>query len=387
MKNSNLLNTYARFSISFQRGEGVWLWDDQGKKYLDFFSCYAVMNIGHSHPRWVEAVCEQAQKLVHVSNVFDQEYQETLASELLRLSGFNDGGVFFCNSGTEANEAVVKMVRLFGQSRDRSMIVSLESSFHGRTQASIRLTGQDKFRGRFGKEADDFVYVRCNDEDHLKQIFSEYPVCAFVCEPILGEGGIIPLSASYMRCVRKLCDEYEALFIVDEVQTGMGRTGKMFGFQLYDVVPDAITLAKGLGAGLPVGALVVSGHLKNVFSPGDHGSTFGGGAVVCRASYVVCQEVEKALEKAHPQILHLEKRLEELQKSHPEIISSIRGSGFFWGIVGKKDLSEVVKLCNNRGLLLNCTQGCVLRLMPPLIVSKEEIDWAFHILGEVLSSL
>jgi len=352
-----------------------------GKKYLDFFPGWAVSGIGHCHKEVVKAIKDQAGKLIHVSNNYYHEGQGDLAKEI--VSNSFPGKVFFCNSGAEANEAAIKLARKFGNP-ERNEIITMERSFHGRTLATVTATGQAKFQKGFEPLPAGFVTVAFNDLSALERAISP-KTAAIMLEPIQGEGGVRIADASYLMAVRKLCTEKNILLILDEVQSGMGRTGKMFAYQNAGIVPDILTLAKALGGGFPIGAVVAGTKIADTLSPGTHGTTFGGSPLACAASLAVFKVIkkEKLLKNAAVSGTYLQKRLNELKKRH-RIIREVRGAGLMVGVELAMDGKKIYEECLRKGLLINCTQRNVLRIMPPIIVKKNEIDQAVAILDKVL---
>jgi acetylornithine/N-succinyldiaminopimelate aminotransferase len=376
--------SYTRTPLVLERGRGTRLWDAHGDEYLDFFPGWAVSGIGHCHKRVVEAIKRQAERLIHVSNNYYHEQQGLLAETIIR-NAF-PGKVFFCNSGAEANEAAIKLARKFGNPA-RNQVIGMERSFHGRTLATIRATGQPKHWGGFEPLPEGFSHVPFNDFAALERAVTPKTV-AIILEPIQGEGGIRIAGQEYLTAVRKLCDDKKILLIFDEVQTGMGRTGRMFCFQNFGIEPDLMTLAKTLGGGFPIGAMVAKKEFADVLQPGTHASTFGGGPLACAASLAVFQAIEKEKLLQNTVLLgdYLFKKLEELKKKH-SVICEIRGMGLMVGVELETEGKEVYEECLRRKLLINCTQQNVLRLMPPLVVKKGEINHAIRILDETLGLL
>ncbi|HEY8542390.1 MAG TPA: aspartate aminotransferase family protein, partial [Pseudothermotoga sp.] len=324
MTKDYLMNTYSRFEIVLDHGKGALVWDKDGKSYLDFAAGIAVNVLGHSHPKLVSTIREQAKRLIHCSNLYWTEPQMKLA-EILSKNSIG-GRVFFVNSGTEANEAAIKLARKYGKkfSPDKYKILSAFDSFHGRTYGSLSATAQPKYQKDFTPLVDGFEYFEYNNIDSLKSKISEQ-VCAVIIEPIQGESGIIPAKKDFLKAIRKICDEYNALLIFDEVQCGMGRTGKLFAYQHYDVEPDILTVAKGLGGGIPIGA-VVANEKADVFEPSDHGSTFGGNPLACSTGITVMSELlnEGFLEKIDKLGDFLKKELEKMRRNYPQKIKDIR---------------------------------------------------------------
>ena len=378
-----VMPTYITFPLVIERGKGIHVWDASGKKYLDFFPGWAVSGIGHSHKKVVKAIKNQAGRLIHVSNNYFHEGQAELAKEI--VSNSFPGKVFFCNSGAEANEAAIKLARKFGNP-ERNEIITAERSFHGRTLATVTATGQDKFQKGFEPLPAGFVTVPFNDLEALGRAVSP-KTAGIMLEPIQGEGGIRVADAKYLAAVRKLCTEKNILLILDEVQSGMGRTGRMFSYQNSGIVPDMLTLAKALGGGYPIGALVANAKIADTLGPGTHGTTFGGSPLACAASLAVFKAIKKEnlLKNATVMGAYLQKRLNELKKRH-SIIREVRGMGLMVGVELAVEGKKIYEDCLEKGLLINCTQGNVLRIMPPITVKKSEIDQAVSILDKVLAA-
>ena len=378
-----VLQTYTRNPMAAVRGEGSWLWDAEGKKYLDFFPGWGVSGLGHCHPRVVAAIREQAGKILHMPNNFYNELAGRLARIIIEKSF--PGRVFFGNSGAEANEGAIKLARRFGEPEGRFEILTMKASFHGRTLTTVTATGQEKYHSGFGPLPPGFRYLPFNDIEALEEAISKKTV-AVMLELIQGEGGVHPASPEYARQVRKICDDNNLLMIVDEVQTGMGRTGEYFAFQGYEVVPDLMTLAKALGGGLPIGALVVKEELAGFLPPGTHASTFGGSPVVCAAALAVFEvmEDEGIIENVRRMGDYLRRELEKLPGEFP-MIREIRGRSLMLGIELDREGSSIVDRCLEKGMIVNCTAGNVLRLMPACNITREEIDRAVEILRESMT--
>lgn len=372
---------YHKTPLVLERGRGTRVWDAQGEEYLDFFPGWAVSGIGHCHRRVTEAIKRQAERLIHVSNNYYHELQGLLAEEVIRHSF--PGKVFFCNSGAEANEAAVKLVRKLGNP-SRNEIITMERSFHGRTLAMITATGQKKFQSGFEPLLPGFVSVPFNDLVALERAVTAKTI-AVMLEPIQGEGGVRVADAHYLSAVRRLCHDRKIYLIMDEVQTGMGRTGRMFCFKNFGVEPDLFTLAKSLGGGFPIGALVAKKEIADALSPGTHATTFGGSPLACAAALAVFEAIdkEKLLQNTVIAGSVLFKKLNELKKKHP-MVKEVRGMGLMAGVELAIEGKSIYEECLNRKLLINCTQENVLRLMPPLVVREKEIDRAVQILEEVL---
>jgi len=383
--NKFLMPTYSRIPIAIERGEGVRVWDTEGKVYLDFISGIGVMALGYSHPGICEVIKEQSQLLVHCSNLYHVELQVELARKLCQLSFARR--VFFCNSGAEANEAAVKLARKFGQRKGAYEIIAMENSFHGRTLAMVGLTGQEKYRKGFDPFPPGFKFVPFNNIEALREALGSR-TCAVIMEPIQGEGGICEASPDFIQGARKLCSERGVLLIFDEVQCGLGRTGKWFTYQHYGVQPDVVTLAKPLGAGLPIGATLATEEAGMSFSPGDHASTFGGGPLICSVAlrFLEIMEKEKLVEKAREEGTYFKEKLDSLKEKY-SFIHEIRGKGLMLGMELKIEGKPLVDKARDKGLLINVTAGNVLRFLPPLVVTHEDIDEAVYILDQVLKEV
>jgi len=380
-----LCTTYARFPVAFVRGQGGRLWDADGKACLDFFASLAVMNLGQCHPAVVKAVQEQVATLTHISNLHHTIPQARLA-ELLCTNSFADK-VFFCNSGAEANEAAIKLARKFGgDKRDgRYEILTALGSFHGRTMAAISATGQEKVRQGFAPLLEGFRYVPYDDLDAMEAAISERTV-AILVEPIQGEGGVVTPRPGYLKGLRELCNRHGLLLILDEVQTGMGRSGKLFAYEYEGLTPDIMTLAKALGGGIPIGAMLARGDVAESFNLGSHGSTFGGNAVACAAGIAVVNTLLHGgvLENCRAMGEYFLGRLHALKEKF-SFIKEVRGQGLLLGAELDREGAAIVDTCLKEGLLINNTAGKVLRFIPPLIVTKAEIDEGFVILEKVLA--
>lgn len=382
-----LMYKVARPRPLMVRGEGVWLWDEEGKRYLDFMAGWAVNLLGHSPRPVVNALCEQAARLMHTSNQFYTKPQILLAKRLVQLSCF--GKAFFANSGAEANEAAVKLARKYGKVRlgGAYEVITALKSFHGRTLAMVAATGKPQYQQTYQPLPEGFVNVEFNSIDAIRRATNER-TCAIMLELVQGEGGVNVADPSYIRQVREWCDERGLLFIVDEVQTGMGRTGTLFAYQQYGIEPDAMTLAKGLGAGFPIGALLAKDRV-DVWEPGDHGSTFGGNPLACSVALAVLDEVERMNlpELARTTGHYLRQRLLELQARWP-IISEVRGLGLLVGVQFSEPVAQrIVAIALDEGVLMNAVNEEVLRLMPPLVVEREHVDRAVEVLDLALRSL
>jgi acetylornithine/N-succinyldiaminopimelate aminotransferase len=385
LANTYILNTYNRVPVVFVKGRGTYIWDQDGKRYLDFFPGWAVSGLGHCHKRIVKAVSNQLKQIIHVSNNY-YSYPQALLAQRLSSNSFG-GKVFFSNSGAEANEAAIKLARAYGSKDGRYKIITMDKSFHGRTLATLTATGQEKVKNGFAPLPEGFVHVPFNDIDAVKEVVDDVTV-AIMLEPIQGEGGINIADNDYIKQIRKLCSAKDLLLIFDEVQTGMGRTGKLFCYQHYDILPDIMTLAKSLGAGLPIGAMIASEKLVDVLKPGMHASTFGGSPVVCAAANAALDaiEKEKLLANASRMGDYIVKGLNKLKKRFPDTINSVRHKALMIGVELNIAGGSIVGACLEKGLLINCTQNNILRIMPPITVNKSEASSALKILGEVISA-
>lgn len=364
-------------NLVFTRGAGARLWDADGKEYLDFLAGIAVMSIGHSHPAWVAAVREQAGLLTHVSNLHHHPGQAELAKSLVEKFR-PDSKAFFCNSGAEANEALIKLARKWGHDSNRFEVISCLNSFHGRTLATLTATGQDKVQKGFEPLPKGFVYARYNDLDSFKQRITPYTVAVFV-EAVQAEGGVIPATKEFLQGLRALCDEHNLLLLMDEVQVGVGRLGTWFGFQSYGVMPDAFSLAKGLGGGFPIGAMVARTALADLLQPGTHGTTYGGNALACAAALAVLQTIEKENLLAHVQQAGrmFGEGLKEIATRYSWLVEA-RGTGLIWGLVLNQTAKPLELLMIDEGLLAVATANTVIRFVPPLIVSVADVEEALQ---------
>lgn len=380
-----LMPTYTRIPLVIEKGQGVRVWDREGKEYLDFISGIGVMEVGHCHPEIVKAIQGQVKELIHCSNLYHIRLQVELAEELCRCS-FADR-VFFSNSGAEANEAAIKLARKFGSSRGAFEILSMENSFHGRTLATLGITGQTKYQKGFGPFASGVRFVPFNDLSQVEQGFSS-KTCAVILEPIQGEGGIKVADKSFLQGLRQLCDQEGILLILDEVQCGLGRTGRLFAYEHYGIEPDILTVAKPLGGGFPMGATLAREEVANSFQPGDHASTFGGNPLACAAALAFLRVLieERLVEKAEERGGYFRQQLEKIKEEF-HLIKEVRGKGLMVGMELYSGAREVVKECRERGLLINCAAGNTLRFLPPLIVQKEDINRALEILAESLRTV
>jgi predicted acetylornithine/succinylornithine family transaminase len=377
--------TYARIPIALVKGKGTRVWDADGKEYLDFLAGIAVNNLGHCHPAILRAIREQSKKLLHVSNLYHILPQSELARELCHHS-FAER-VFFCNSGAEANEAAIKLVRRYGLEKlgGRYEILSTHNSFHGRTLATLTATGQEKIRAGYDPLPSGFRQVPYNNLAAIEEAIDEKKTAAVLVEPIQAEGGVNVPDEAYMRGLRELCDQRSLLLIFDEVQTGMGRTGTLFGYEHFAIKPDIMTLAKALGGGLPLGAMLAREEIATSFGPGSHASTFGGNPVACSAGLVVMRTLlSGALENCLQMGNYFVRGLEALQKRF-SFIREVRGKGLMIGMELEIEGSKIADSCMHEGLLLNCTAYKVLRFVPPLTIKRNEIDRGLEILEKVLA--
>ncbi|MGD0572837.1 MAG: aspartate aminotransferase family protein [Sedimentisphaerales bacterium] len=376
-----VIANYKRLPRVIVKGEGCYLWDADGNKILDMFPGWAVSGIGHCHPKVVDAIRKQAGELLHIDNTFYSEQQGRLA-KLVSERGFG-GKCFFCNSGAEANEGALKLARL-ATAEGKYKFITAEGSFHGRTFATVTATAQPKYHEGFLPLLPGFVYVPYNDINALEKAFTD-EVCAVMIEPIQGEGGINVATKEYVEAIRQLCDEKGAVMIFDEVQTGMGRTGKWFAYQYYDVEPDIITMAKALGGGVAIGAMMAKEELAAKLVPGKHASTFGGNCIACAAGIAVVEAIEEdnLIENAVKMGEYAKHKLQQLGEKY-DIIKEVRGKGLMIGVQLSSPGAAIVDKCLARGLRINCTNNTVLRFMPAMIVTKEQIDEAISILDSVM---
>jgi acetylornithine aminotransferase len=381
------MNTYARQPVTFTHGEGVWLWDTNGKRYLDALSGIAVNTLGHAHPKFTAALTSQIGKLIHTSNLYQVREQELVADKLCELSGMQE--VFLCNSGCEANEAAIKLARLYGNTRgiDTPTIIVMEKAFHGRTLATLSATGNRKVQAGFEPLVKGFVRVPYDDLEAIRQVAQHTPnIVAILVEPIQGEGGIRTPDISYLQNLRKICDEHEWLLMLDEVQCGLGRTGKWFAFQHTGIQPDVMTLAKGLGSGVPVGACLAAGKATGTFKPGNHGSTFGGNPLASTAALATLNIMEQDKLLAHAATLGtwLKQQLETRLNAVKGVVT-VRGQGLMLGIELDKPCGALVGKALEKGLLINVTADSVVRLLPSLIMSQAEAQQLLDMLCPLIT--
>jgi acetylornithine aminotransferase len=387
MSTPHLMNTYNRLPVTFAKGQGAILWDTEGKAYLDAITGVAVCGLGHAQSDIAHAICEQAQTLIHTSNIYGIAWQEKLADRLCGISGMEK--VFFCNSGAEANEAAIKLARLYAHRKGiaEPRIVVMESSFHGRTLATLSATGNRKVQAGFEPLVGGFVRVPYGDLETLRQVGShDRNIVAVLVEPVQGEGGVRVPPLSYLAGVREICTAHGWLMMVDEVQTGIGRTGQWFGFQHAGILPDVMSLAKGLGNGVPIGACLAAGAAAELFAPGNHGSTFGGNPLVCRVAHTVLEVIER--DGLVARAAQLGTRIREGLAARLEGVRGVvevRGLGLMIGVQLDRPCGELVKQALARGLLINVTADSVIRLLPALIMSDEQADQLVDILSGLVT--
>lgn len=378
---SNLMNTYSRLPVTFVKGEGVWLWDDRGERYLDALAGVAVCGLGHCHPRLTRAICEQAGTLIHTSNLFHIEKQERLAERLTELSGMDNA--FFCNSGAEANEAAIKLARLYGHNKGISLptIVVMERSFHGRTMATLTASGNRKVQAGFEPLLSGFVRAPYNNLEAIAQVAANNKdVVAVLVEPFQGEGGVNIPEAHYLQGLRNLCSQNGWLLMLDEVQSGIGRSGKWFAFQHSDIMPDVVTLAKGLGGGVAIGACLAKGTAAEVFKPGNHASTFGGNPLACAAAIETLKVIadEGLLEHATKLGDFMRDRLRNQLADVPGVVQ-VRGQGLIVGVELSVPCVELVRKALEKKLLINVTSDKVIRLLPAFVMQQHEAEQVIDI--------
>lgn len=385
-----LLQTYERFPVLFERGEGVYLYDSNGKRYLDFLSGIGVNALGHAHPAIVTTIAEQSARLVHISNLFYHPYQAELADSLTQISGLDRA--FFCNSGTEAWEGALKLVRAYARYRDpkakkpKTKLLVMENSFHGRTYGSLSTTGQKKYRAPFAPLVPGMTFVKFNDVADLRKEF-DANVCAIGLETVQGEGGIQPVSAEFLAAARELSAASGAVLILDEIQCGLGRTGKYFAYQHYGITPDVVTVAKPLAAGLPLGAILAKKEVAAAFHPGMHGTTFGGGPLACAVAktFISALTAPGMLDRVQETGAYFLARLDELKSRH-KVIKDVRGLGLM--LAAELKSAEVAKCAVSqmleRGFIINRTHDTVLRFLPPYIIGREHVDAVIGALDDIL---
>lgn len=379
-------NTYKRNPVAFTKGKGCYLWSDRNEKYLDFFPGWGVSNLGHCHPSVVRALKDQAGKLWHLANVFENPLQEKLAESLVKLTF--PGKVFFCNSGAEANECALKLVKAYGLPQNKTEVVSFHKSFHGRTTGAVTLTGQEKYRAPFLPLVPGIRYATYNDIESVKQVVSRHTAAVFI-EPVQGEGGVHVADKAFVRELRKLSLKLGFLLVFDEVQTGFGRTGKMFAFEHFDVKPDVLTLAKSIGNGYPMGACVIGSQVEDVLKPGMHASTFGGNHLGCRVGLSVLEVFKKEgiLKQVQKNRQRMLAFFEDKAAQYPEILE-VRSLGLMFGIEMKEDFAaRIASACLQEKLIINCTAETVLRIMPALNMSEQDCLKGLRILDKVFKQV
>ena len=380
------LPVFNRYKIVLDHGEGVYVFDNNGRKYIDFLAGIAVNVLGHAYVPLVKTIAEQAGRMIHCSNLYYTQAQADAAERLVRLSGL--GKAFFANSGAEANEGAIKIAHKHAHAKDpeKSQIITAWHSFHGRTLATLTATGQPKYHEGFGPLPAGFDYAHYGEIEELARMMSA-KTCAVMLETIQGEGGVHVPTAEYLKRVRELCDEHGALLIFDEIQSGMGRTGKLFAYEHFGVKPDIVTLAKGLAGGVPIGAFVVTDEVAGAFHAGDHGTTFGGNPLACAAANVVLDTVQKEGILGHVDKVgaYFREKLEGFRKKHPTLIKEVRGMGLLLGMELTTEGRGIVDECLAQGAIINCTAGNVLRFVPPLIVKEAHIDELCAILEPILA--
>lgn len=382
-----IMNTYAP-NIAFVKGSGAKLWDTEGREFLDFTSGIAVTNLGHCHPNIIDAIHNQSKKLIHTSNLFYNELQPQLGKLLVKCSGFDYAKCFFCNSGAEANEGMIKLARLWGQKFKKYEIITMHKSFHGRTLATLTATGQDKVKIGFGPLPKGFIHAEFNNLDSVKKLINSNTV-AIMVESIQGEGGVLPAEESFMQGLQSLCKEKGILLLCDEVQSGVGRTGKWFGFQHYHIEPDIVSLAKGLGSGFPIGGIIAKGELADIFQPGHHATTFGGTPLASAVALATINTIsnEQLMDNVNFLSKILYKELNKIASIHHDWIDSVRGKGLMLGLVLKVPAKILQDALINKGLLTIATAGNILRIVPPLVISEDEVNQAIIYINEVCNEL
>ena len=383
-----LFATYKRSALYCSHGSGAYLYDLSGRRYLDFLSGISVNSLGYNHPRLVKALVEQGQRLIHCSNLFYNPYQGLLAKRLTDISGM--AKAFFTNSGTEAIEASLKIARAYGRGgnrEDKSLILALKNSFHGRTLGALSITSQEQYQAPFRPLIPDIQFIGEFTPAALEKAFSER-VCALVIEPVQGEGGVVPLPADFVRAGRDLCDRFDALLVADEIQCGLGRTGKYFAFEHFGIKPDVITLAKSLAAGYPLGVMLGNSRVAESFKPGDHGTTFGGGPLACRLALEVLDVIDQdgLVRRVEELGAYLIRGIKGLAGRH-SLISEVRGMGLMIGIQIGSAAKDVVARLLSRGIIANAAHDTVLRLLPPFIITRDNIEEFLSTLDAVLSEI
>lgn len=368
---------YNRLPVAFERGQGAWLWDTENNQYLDALSGIAVCSLGHAHPAVTKTICEQAGKLIHTSNTFQIPWQEKLAAELTRVAGMDQA--FFCNSGAEANESAIKITRAYARKKNiaHPIVITMKNSFHGRTIATLSASGSDRLQIGFEPLVETFIHVPINDVAALETAVQQYKnrIIAIILEPIQGDGGIQVATSEYLKTIRELCDKNDWLMVLDEIQTGMSRTGKWFSYQHENILPDVVTVAKALGNGVPIGACMARGKACNLFGPGKHGSTFGGNPFACAVAHTVIKtmEQERIPENAAQIGEYLQKNLKEQLADNKHVLA-IRGKGLMIGIELDSPARELPLTGLKHRVLFNIVADCTIRILPPLILTREEAD-------------
>ncbi len=386
--NSPIMPTYQRLPVCFERGEGAWLWDDAGNRYLDALSGIAVCNLGHAHAAVQRAVSEQSAKLVHTSNIYQIAVQQRLAERLMTLSGMDN--VFFCNSGAEANEAAIKLARKYGHSRGMALphVIVMEKSFHGRTLATLSATGNTKIQQGFEPLVEGFIRVAYNSIEAIEQVLAQHKdIAAILVEPVQGEGGVNIPDSDYLNKIRALCDKHQILMMLDEIQTGVARTGQFLCYQHNGILPDVCTMAKALGNGVPIGACLAHGEAASIFNAGAHGSTFGGNPLACSAALAVLDVVEQQnlAAAATQQGLKIYQGLTLRLASNPHVVD-IRHKGLMIGVELAQPCAELVKQALANYLLINVTSDKTIRLLPPLIINDEQIELLVNGLSTLITA-
>lgn len=386
---ATLMSNYAPLPLHFIKGEGAWLWDYNNMRYLDAVAGIAVCSLGHAHPQVTNAICEQAGKLLHTSNLYGIKLQQQLADKLVAISGMQN--CFFCNSGAEANEAMLKLSRLYAAKRKitQPMVIVMQNSFHGRTLATLSASGNPKIQQGFAPLIDGFIFVAYNDLAAIKELAAmpNNNIVAVLVEPVQGEGGVRIPDADYLPGLRQLCTQQQWLLMLDEVQTGIGRTGKWFAYQHYGIKPDVVSSAKALGNGMPIGACLARSEAASLFTPGSHGTTFGGNPLACSASLAVLHSIEQ--ENLLARVVELGNLLlNGLQQQLADVpgVIAVRGQGLMLGIELERPCAELVALALEQSLLINVTAGNVIRLLPPFILTNEQAEQIISILTKLITS-
>ena len=392
--NNPIMNTYGRLPVTFAKGEGSWVFDTDGKKYLDALSGIAVCGLGHAHPAVTNAIREQADNLVHTSNLYGISRQQELAERLTRISGMDN--VFFSNSGAEANEAAIKIARKYGHDQGivEPQIIVMTKAFHGRTMATLTATGNPAAQVGFSPLVSGFIRIPYQDLDAAKALIAANSnIVAILLEPIQGEGGLATASTDYIQGLRKLCDEHDLLMMLDEVQTGNGRTGTYFNFQQHGITPDVLTTAKGLGNGVPIGACIAKGKAASTLQPGNHGSTYGGNPLVCSAAIAVIDSIENEVVDNKSILDNVAARSEQMRSAFTSrlidkgLATELRGTGLMMGIVINQDCTQLIKEALDIGLLINVTSGNVIRLLPPLNINQQEAEQVVNLVCQLVENL